>query len=82
MKPRAWWRALLPFARTYRRRLAGLAWLLVLGAMLQAATPWPTKFALDNVLGRHRLPSWIGWIRDVPGLGGWPVPAGWRHRSA
>ena len=32
------------------------------------AAPWPLKVILDNVVGHHRPPVWIGWM--LPVLGG------------
>jgi ATP-binding cassette subfamily B protein len=68
VKPRSWWRAILPFAHPYRRRIGGLGCLLVVSALLQAAMPWPAKIAIDNVLGGAPLPGWMSWLDQVPGL--------------
>ena len=37
---------------------------------IAVALPWPTKIAIDTVLGEGPLPSWIGWLAHVPGWGG------------
>jgi subfamily B ATP-binding cassette protein MsbA len=62
-----------------RRKTAGLildlirpyrGWLtIVLGAMLvetamSLAAPWPLKVVIDSVVGGHKLPSWLAWLRD------------------
>jgi len=45
-------------------------WLyIVLGAMLletamSLAAPWPLKIILDNVVGKHKLPEYLEWLRD------------------
>ena len=44
-----------------------LATTLVQMAMSLAA-PWPLKVVLDNVVGSHPPPHWIGWL--LPMLGG------------
>jgi subfamily B ATP-binding cassette protein MsbA len=35
---------------------------------MSLAVPWPLKVILDNVVGSHRPPAWIGWL--LPMLGG------------
>ncbi|HMQ69473.1 MAG TPA: ABC transporter ATP-binding protein [Ignavibacteria bacterium] len=45
-------------------------WLyIVLTAMLletamSLAAPWPLKIILDNVVGKHKLPGYLEWLRD------------------
>ena len=46
---------------------------VILAAMLVQmaaglAAPWPLKVIIDNVVGHHRAPVWIGWM--LPVLGG------------
>ena len=66
----AWCKALLPFARPYRHRIARQVGVSFLLAIIAVALPWPTKIAIDTVLGEGPLPSWIGWLAHVPGWGG------------
>lgn len=46
------------------------AWLVVIfSAMLletamSIAAPWPLKIIIDNVIGKHKLPEFMGWLRD------------------
>jgi subfamily B ATP-binding cassette protein MsbA len=45
-------------------------WLIVVfAAMLietamSIAAPWPLKVILDNVVGKHKLPEYLAWLRD------------------
>ena len=55
---------ILDLVRPYRGWLA-----IVLGAMLvetamSLAAPWPLKVVIDSVVGGHKLPTWLGWLRD------------------
>jgi subfamily B ATP-binding cassette protein MsbA len=55
---------ILDLIRPYRGWLA-----IVLGAMLvetatSLAAPWPLKVVIDSVVGGHKLPDWLGWLRD------------------
>jgi len=55
---------ILDLIRPYR------GWLtIVLGAMLvetamSLAASWPLKVVIDSVVGGHKLPAWLGWLRD------------------
>jgi subfamily B ATP-binding cassette protein MsbA len=40
----------------------------LLQMLMGLAAPWPLKVILDNVVGSHRPPAWIGWL--LPALGG------------
>ncbi|MFC5269987.1 ABC transporter ATP-binding protein [Adhaeribacter terreus] len=46
-------------------------WLLIIFAAMLAetamslATPWPLKVIIDNVIGDHRLPDWLAWIKGI-----------------
>ena len=31
---------------------------------MSIATPWPLKIILDNVVGKHKLPEYLAWLRD------------------
>ena len=46
-------------AGSHRRRLAGAATLIVVGAVLELARPWPLKVAVDNGIGGAPLPAWL-----------------------
>lgn len=49
----------MPYFRPYRRRMAvQMATAVILG-LLVAALPWPTKIAIDNVLGDRPLTGWL-----------------------
>ncbi len=32
---------------------------------MSVATPWPLKIIIDNVIGHHKLPGWLGWMDAV-----------------
>ena len=52
-----------------RRRIIAVIVAAMLAQMAAGlAAPWPLKVILDNVVGNHRPPVWIGWL--LPVLGG------------
>ncbi len=58
------------FVRTLVRPYRGTL-LIVFAAMLvetaaSLAAPWPVKVVIDNVVGNHKLPEALHWIRDLP----------------
>ena len=46
-------------------------WLIIIFIAMLAetamslATPWPLKVIIDNVIGDHRLPQWLAWIKGI-----------------
>ena len=56
---RRWWRRVTPYFRPYRARMARQMALSVGLGLLVAALPWPTKIAIDNVLGDRPLSGWL-----------------------
>jgi ATP-binding cassette subfamily B protein/subfamily B ATP-binding cassette protein MsbA len=68
---RALWRGpLLAYVRTYRASIVGGCTLIVAQALVLVALPWPTKIAVDSLLQDRPLPTWAGWLDDVPGGNG------------
>ncbi|MBS0321188.1 MAG: ABC transporter ATP-binding protein [Proteobacteria bacterium] len=58
-----------PFVRTLVRPYRGTL-VIVFVAMLfetaaSLAAPWPVKVVIDNVVGNHKLPDALHWIRDL-----------------
>lgn len=66
----SWWGTLLPYLRRRSPSVIALASSAVVLTLLAVALPWPTKIALDNVLGGRPLPGWMAWLDNVPGLEG------------
>jgi ABC-type multidrug transport system fused ATPase/permease subunit len=55
--------------RPYRWTLVFILAALLMETAMSLASPWPLKIVLDNVVGGHRLPTWIA--EDLlPVLGG------------
>jgi ABC-type multidrug transport system fused ATPase/permease subunit len=50
------WNLLKP----YRLSLIVLLVAMLLQMVASVATPWPLKIILDNVVGEHKLPHWLG----------------------
>ena len=56
----------LALVRPYRLWLAVVFGAMLIETAMSMAGPWPLKVVIDNVLGTHPLPEWLGWIRDMP----------------
>jgi ABC-type multidrug transport system fused ATPase/permease subunit len=67
---------ILPSTRSLTALVLGLVkpyqkWLFIIFVAMLAETatslaaPWPLKIIIDNVIGHHRLPQWVTWIRDL-----------------
>jgi ABC-type multidrug transport system fused ATPase/permease subunit len=54
---------LIPLLRTlvrpYRASLFFILCAMLVQTAMSLATPWPLKIVLDNVVGSHKLPSWL-----------------------
>ena len=66
MSRSGWHARLLHSALAYRRGLATGAALIVARALVTVALPWPMKLAVDYVLVDRPLPTWAGWLDQVP----------------
>jgi ABC-type multidrug transport system fused ATPase/permease subunit len=51
--------------RPYRAGLAIVLTAMVIETAMSLAAPWPLKVILDNALGGHPLPRWLGWVHDL-----------------
>ena len=38
---------------------------MLIETAMSIAAPWPLKIILDNVVGKHKLPEFLGWLRDL-----------------
>jgi ABC-type multidrug transport system fused ATPase/permease subunit len=45
--------------RPYRSSLFLVLFAMLLQTLMSLAAPWPLKIILDNVVGSHKLPSWL-----------------------
>jgi ABC-type multidrug transport system fused ATPase/permease subunit len=61
-------RLIADLLRPYRGSLATILATMLVQTAMSLAVPWPLKVILDNVVGSHRPPPWIGWL--LPMLGG------------
>jgi ABC-type multidrug transport system fused ATPase/permease subunit len=54
---------LIPLLRTlirpYRAKLFFILLAMLVQTLMSLAGPWPLKIVLDNVVGSHKLPSWL-----------------------
>jgi ABC-type multidrug transport system fused ATPase/permease subunit len=54
---------LIPLLRTlirpYRANLFFILLAMLVQTLMSLAAPWPLKIVLDNVVGSHKLPSWL-----------------------
>jgi ABC-type multidrug transport system fused ATPase/permease subunit len=50
--------------RPYRVWLVIVFIAMLLEIAMSLAAPWPLKLVLDDALGNHRLPAWLGWAHE------------------
>ena len=61
---KAMMRLVLELVRPYRGWLIVVFGAMLLETAMSLAAPWPLKIILDNVVGRHKLPEMLTWLRD------------------
>jgi subfamily B ATP-binding cassette protein MsbA len=57
-------RLVLELVRPYRGWLSIVFGAMLIETAMSLAAPWPLKIILDNVVGRHKLPELLSWLRD------------------
>ena len=57
-------RIVLELIRPYRGWLMVVFIAMLIETAMSLASPWPLKIILDNVVGNHKLPEFIAWLRD------------------
>jgi ABC-type multidrug transport system fused ATPase/permease subunit len=50
--------------RPYRGWLIIVFVAMLLETAMSIAAPWPLKIIIDNVVGEHKLPEFLAWLRD------------------
>ena len=55
----------LELVRPYRGWLIIVFVAMLIETAMSIAAPWPLKIIIDNVVGKHKLPEFLGWLRDV-----------------
>ena len=58
-------RLVLELIRPYRGWLIIVFVAMLIETVMSIAAPWPLKIILDNVVGKHKLPEFLGWLRDL-----------------
>src|SRR6187399_1191057 len=54
----------LALIRPYRFWLIIVFIAMLVETAMSIASPWPLKIILDNVVGKHKLPEFLAWLRD------------------
>lgn len=54
----------LELVRPYRFWLIVVFLAMLVETAMSIAAPWPLKVILDNVVGKHKLPEYLAWLRD------------------
>ena len=54
----------LELVQPYRRWLIIVFIAMLIETSMSIAAPWPLKIILDNVVGKHKLPEFLTWLRD------------------
>jgi ABC-type multidrug transport system fused ATPase/permease subunit len=57
-------RLVLDLVRPYRGWLTIVFIAMVFETAMSLAAPWPLKIIIDNVVGKHKLPEFLHWLRD------------------
>ena len=57
-------RLVLELIRPYYGWLIVVFAAMLLETAMSIAAPWPLKIILDNVIGKHKLPEFMVWLRD------------------
>ncbi len=57
-------RFVLELVRPYRNWLIVVFIAMLIETAMSIAAPWPLKIILDNVVGKHKLPEFLTWLRD------------------
>jgi len=52
-------RLILSLVRPYKGTLLLILLAMLVQTVMSVAAPWPLKIILDNVVGSHKLPSWL-----------------------
>ena len=67
----------LEMVRPYRKWLIIVFIAMLVETAMTLVAPWPLKVIIDNVVGTHKMPEWLEWVRDLPmgntreGLAAW-----------
>ncbi|MCK9421564.1 MAG: ABC transporter ATP-binding protein/permease [Bacteroidales bacterium] len=54
----------LELLRPYRGWLIVVFVAMLIETAMSIAAPWPLKIIIDNVVGKHKLPEFLAWLRD------------------
>ena len=54
----------LDLVRPYRKWLVVVFVAMLVETAMSIAAPWPLKIIIDNVVGKHKLPEFLTWLRD------------------
>lgn len=57
-------RFVLELVQPYRKWLIIVFIAMLIETSMSIAAPWPLKIILDNVIGKHKLPDFLTWLRD------------------
>ena len=55
----------LGLVRPYKAWLIFIFLAMLVETIMSLANPWPLKIIIDNVIGNHKLPDWLGWMKHT-----------------
>ena len=58
-------RFIVGLLRPYRGWLIIVFVAMMVETAMSLAAPWPLKIIIDSVVGPHKLPEWLEWMRDL-----------------
>ncbi|MBI3717868.1 MAG: ABC transporter ATP-binding protein [Sphingobacteriales bacterium] len=56
---------ILQLVKPYRKWLLLILVAMLLQTAMELAAPWPLKIIIDNIIGNHKLHSWVQWIEPI-----------------
>ena len=68
---------IIELIRPYRKWLIIVFVAMLVETAMTILAPWPLKVIIDNVVGTHKMPEWLDWVKDLPmgntkqGLAAW-----------
>ncbi|MBI2731659.1 MAG: ABC transporter ATP-binding protein, partial [Sphingobacteriales bacterium] len=58
-------RLVIDLVKPYRKLLLLVFAAMLLETAMSLANPWPLKIIIDNVIGNHKIHSWLKWLEHI-----------------
>jgi ABC-type multidrug transport system fused ATPase/permease subunit len=57
---------IMELVRPYKKWLVIVFIAMLVETGMTLLAPWPLKVVIDNVVGTHKMPEWLEWVKDLP----------------